>query len=95
LTIVLVPERAASGDTRPATAYLDEDGHFRVTDLEPGSYRAFATTHYDAGLWRNAEFLRQMAKRGAAFAVAEKATARIEVQVLRPEEIQQVEERIQ
>ena len=95
LTILMIPEKVASGDTRTLATYLDQDGHFRLTDLEPGSYRAFAVTNYDKGLWQNAEFLRQMAGRGIALEVSEKGNTRIEVPVLRPADIRQVEERIQ
>jgi hypothetical protein len=95
LTVVIVPEKVPSGDKRPLTAYLDQDGKFRVTDLEPGSYRAFAVTYYDPGLWQNGEFLRQMAGRGTALEVAEKGSARIEVRVIRASEVRLVEERVQ
>ena len=95
LTVVLIPESVPSGDTRPVTSYLDQDGHFQAADLEPGSYRAFAVTKYDKGLWQNGEFLRQMAGRGITVEVAEKGNARIEVRVLRPSEVRLVEERIQ
>jgi hypothetical protein len=95
LTVVLIPESVSSADTRPVIAYLDPDGHFRVTDLEPGSYRALATTNYDRDLWQNAEFLRQMAKHGAALEVAEKGTARVEVQVVAAAEVRQAEDAIQ
>jgi hypothetical protein len=94
LTVVVIAESVPSGATRPLTGYLDQDGHFSLTDLEPGSYRAFAVTSYDKGLWQNAEFRRQMADRGTAFDVAEKGSAHIEVKVVPAGEIRQVEERI-
>jgi hypothetical protein len=95
LTVVMVPEKVLSGDKRPLTAYLDQDGQFRLTDLEPGSYRAFAVTHYDPGLWQNSEFLRQMSGRGTSLEIAEKGSARIEVRVIRASEVRLVEERIE
>jgi len=95
LTVVLVPEKVPSGDNRPVAAYLDQDGRFQATDLEPGSYRAFAIAAYDSGLWQNAEFQRQIAGRGVAVEVAEKSGARIEVPVLRAADMRQVEERIE
>ena len=95
LTVAIVPEKVPSGDKRPLTAYLDQDGQFRLTDLEPGSYRAFAVTHYDPGLWQNSEFLRQMSGRGTSLEIAEKGSARIEVRVIRASEVRLVEERIE
>jgi hypothetical protein len=95
LTVVLIPEKVPSGDTRPVEAYLDQDGRFQVTDLEPGTYRAFAVTHYDLGLWQNAEFLRQVADRGVALEVAGKSGAPIEVPALRAADVRQVEERLE
>jgi len=94
LTIVTIPENVESKDTRPIAAYLDQDGHFRLSDLEPGTYRVFAVTNYDDGLWRNAEFQRRIAARGTPLEVAEKATARITVPVLPAADVRQVEERI-
>jgi len=95
LTVVLIPESVPSGDNRPVTAYLDQDGRFRVTDLEPGSYRALATTNYDKDLWRNAEFLRLLARRGTPLEVTEKGTARVEAPLLPAGEVRQAEEQIQ
>jgi hypothetical protein len=92
--VVIVPEKLASGDTQPVNAYLAPEGHFQVTDLEPGSYRVFAVTYYDPGLWQSPEFLRQIADRGVAVEVAEKAGVRVEVHALRAAEVRQVEERI-
>ena len=66
-----------------------------MTDLEPGTYRAFAVTHYDLGLWQNAEFLRQVADRGVALEVAGKSGAPIEVPALRAADVRQVEERLE
>jgi len=94
MTVVVIPESVPSGDTRPVAAYLDQDGHFRLTDLEPGSYLAFAVTGYDKGLWQNAEFRRRMAGRGTAFEVAEKGSARIAAAVVPAAEVRQVEEQI-
>lgn len=93
-TVVIVPEKLASGDTQPVNVYLDQAGHFQVTDLEPGSYRVFALTYYEKGLWQSLEFLRQIASRGVAVEVAEKAGAKVEVHALRAGEVRQVEERI-
>ena len=95
LTMVVVPESVPSGDSRPLTVYLDQDGHFSLTDLEPGSYRAFAVTEYDNGLWQNAGFRGRMANRGTAFQVVEKKNARIEVKVVPADEVRQVEAQIQ
>lgn len=95
LTVVLVPESVPSGDRRPVTAYLDQDGRFDLADLEPGSYRVFAVTNYDRGLWQNAEFQRQIAGRGVTLEVAEKRSARIEVPVLQSADVRQVEEGIE
>jgi hypothetical protein len=95
LTVVIVPEKVASGDCAPQTAYLDQDGHFRVTDLEPGNYRLFAVTAYDQGLWQNAQFLRLIAGRGTEVEIAEKGNAKAEVQVLRAADLRAVEDRIE
>lgn len=95
LTVVLVPEKLPSGDRRTVTAYLDQDGRFDLADLEPGSYRAFAVTNYNRGLWQNAEFQRRIAGRGVTLEVAEKRSARIEVPVLQLADVRQVEEEIE
>ena len=83
-------ELPTSGNTRPVQTCLDRDSRFQVTDLEPGTYRAFAVTHYDMGLWQNAEFLRQMADRGVAVEVAGKPGAPIKVQALRAADVRHV-----
>lgn len=95
LAVVLIPEKVASGDTQPVDAYLDPKDHFQVADLEPGSYRVFAVPRYDKGLWQNLEFLRQIAGRGVAVAVAGKAAVKVEVQALRTADVRQIEERIE
>jgi hypothetical protein len=95
LTVVIVPEKVASGDNRPQTVFLDQDGHFRVSELEPGTYRLFAVTRYDQGLWQNGEFLRQIANRGTVVEVAEKGNARVELPVLRGGDLRAVEEHVE
>ena len=94
-TVVIVPDKLASGDTHPVDAYLDELDHFQVTDLEPGSYRVFAVPGYDKGLWQNPGFVRQVAGRGVAVEVAEKAAVKVEVRALRAADVRQIEERIE
>jgi hypothetical protein len=95
LTVVIVPEKVASGDHRTQTVFLDQDGHFRAGELEPGSYRLFAVTNYEQGLWQNAEFLRQIGSRGTVVDVTEKGNARVELPVLRAGDIRAVEDRIE
>jgi len=92
--VLVVPQGVPPEDHWPQIAQLGEDGHFRVTSLAPGHYRAFALTNYDQGLWQNAEFLGQMAARGVPFEVAAKATARIELSLLPSSEVRQVEDGI-
>jgi len=94
-TLMAIPEGVPFAGTRPLSAEIDQDGHFRIAGLAPGHYRAFAVTGYDTGLWQNAEFQRQMANRGTPFEVAEKGSARIEVEAVATSEVRQVEERIQ
>jgi hypothetical protein len=93
--LLAIPEGVPFAGTRPLSAEIDQDGHFRIAGLAPGHYRAFAVTGFDSGLWQNAEFQRQMANRGTAFEVAEKGSARIEVEAVAASEVRQVEERIQ
>jgi protocatechuate 3,4-dioxygenase beta subunit len=95
LTVVMIPEKLPSGATQPVVAYLDPAGHFQATDLEPGTYRAFAVPAYDQGLWQNTEFLRQIAGRGIALDVSEKANVKIELQALRVSEVRQMEDRVE
>jgi len=94
-TLMAIPEGVPFAGTRPLSAEIDQDGHFRIAGLAPGHYRAFAVTGYDTGLCQNAEFQRQMAGRGTPFEVAEKGSARIEVEAVTASEVRQVEERIQ
>jgi hypothetical protein len=94
-TVVLIPAQVASGDTHAIEAYLDAANRFTLTDLEPGTYRVFATPEYDRGLWQNAEFMRQIAGRGVAVEVTAKSTARVEVKPLRASDVSQVAERIE
>jgi hypothetical protein len=95
LAVVLIPEKVASGDTQPVEAYLDPSDRFQVADLEPGSYRVFAVPRYDKGLWQNPDFVRQIAGRGVAAEVAEKATVKVDVHAVRTADLRQVEERIE
>jgi hypothetical protein len=95
LAVVLIPEKVASGDTQPVEAYLDPSDRFQVADLEPGSYRVFAVPRYDKGLWQNPDFVRQIAGRGVAAEVAEKATVQVDVHAVRMADLRQVEERIE
>jgi hypothetical protein len=94
LTVVIVPQKLQSGDSRTQIAYLDQ-GSFQVTDLEPGDYRLFAVTGYDRGLWQNAGFLQQISSRGTVVEVVEKQSPRIELQVLRAAEVRQARERVE
>jgi hypothetical protein len=91
LTLVVIPENVPCVGIGPRTAALDQGGNFRATNLAPGRYRAFALTNYDSGLWQNAEFVRQIASRGAEFEVLERGSARVEVPILPPGEVRQVE----
>jgi hypothetical protein len=94
-TAVLIPKGVPFAGTRPLSAQIDQDGHFRIAGLAPGHYSAFAVTEFDQGLWQNAEYQRRMASRGTAFEVAEKGIARIEMQVVPASEVRQVEGGIQ
>jgi len=94
-SLMAIPEGVPFAGTRPLSAEIDQDGHFRIAGLAPGHYRAFAATGYDNGLWQNAEFQRLMAGRGTPFEVAENGSARIEVERVAASEVRQVEDRIQ
>jgi hypothetical protein len=92
LHVVLVPEKVPLDDFRPKSTLVDQNAHFSIDKLAPGSYRAFAVTNYDAGLWENPDFLAQMARRGTAVELPEKSSAHVEVTVLPASEVQQAEE---
>jgi len=93
LRVVLVPEKIPV-DTRPIATDVDQSGHFSLPNLAPGTYRAFAATSYDPGLWENAEFVRQIASLGTVVELAEKGSAQVELKLLRASEVRLVEERI-
>ena len=95
VTLVAISLKTNFGDAAPVTAYLDPAGHFRVTDLQPGTYRIFAVPAYDSGLWQNPEFLGQIADRGVTVNITEGAATKVQVHALRASEIRQVEERIE
>jgi hypothetical protein len=91
LRAVLAPEKIPLADTRPASTEVDQNGHFSLGNLAPGTYRAFAMNGYDEGLWENAEFLGRIAGQGTPVEVAEKGTIHVELKVLRAGEAQQAE----
>ena len=95
LSVVMVPEKLASGSTRPLRAFLDPQRGFHKADLEPGTYRLFAVPECDWGLWQNSEFLRQIAAKGIVVEVSGKPSAAVQIRALRSDDIRQAEGKVE
>jgi len=85
---------AEKGRSRPVSADVDQNGRFSFADLPPGSYRAYAVSNYDEGLWRNADFLALVAERGVPVEVPDKGAAHVEVSMLSAADIRAAEGRV-
>jgi len=76
--VVLVPESLQRRDLYVATLST-ESGRFRMPDLRPGRYRAFAWKTPPDGAWMDPDFVNLYEKRGVAVEIAGGASEYVEV----------------
>ncbi len=81
-TVVAVPEEKYRKITeRFSTGSTDQNGHFAIHGLAPGSYTVFAWQDLDDGLYYDAGFLKSQESNGVALKVEEGSQQRIELKV--------------
>jgi hypothetical protein len=79
-TIALVPDAARR--LRPdvyRTARTDESGRFRLRDIPPGVYFAFAWEDIEDGIWRDPEFIRSNEGAGRLVRINESGRETVEL----------------
>jgi hypothetical protein len=79
-TVVVVPEEKYRRiQERFGVGSTDQNGHFTIRGLAPGSYTAFAWQDVDDGLYYDADFLKSQESNGTALKVEEGSRQRIEL----------------
>ena len=62
VTVVLAPDRKLAGLADPfRTASTDQNGHYQLQGLRPGSYHVYAFEHLEPGAYEDEEWLRGFA----------------------------------
>jgi uncharacterized protein (DUF2141 family) len=81
-TVVVVPEEKYRKITeRFRSTSTDQNGHFTIRGLAPGSYTVFAWRDLDDGLYYDAAFLKSQESNGASVKVEEGSRQKIELKV--------------
>jgi hypothetical protein len=80
--VILVPDTHRQNPNLYKAASSDLQGHFSMTRVAPGSYKAFAWLSIAAGAYENAEFMARYESRGVPVRVANGAT-RVDLSLIR------------
>jgi hypothetical protein len=64
------------------TANTDENGHFTISAIPPGSYRLFAWSKLNGAAYKNADFMKQYETRGTPVVIEKNGRSRIEATLL-------------
>ena len=80
--VVLVPDTRRQNPNLYKTATSDLQGHFSMTRVAPGSYKAFAWMSLAAGAYENADFMSRYESRGIPVRVTNGAS-RVDLTVIR------------
>jgi protocatechuate 3,4-dioxygenase beta subunit len=79
-TVVVVPEeKYRKIQERFGVGSTDQNGHFTIRGLAPGSYTAFAWQDVDDGLYYDADFLKSQESNGTALKVEEGSRQKIDL----------------
>jgi hypothetical protein len=79
--VVLIPASRQRKDLYVST-FSSESGRFRMPDLPPGRYRAFAWKNPPDGAWMDPDFVDLYEKRGVAVEIAGGASEYVELQAI-------------
>ena len=81
-TVVAVPEeKYRKIDVRFGTGTTDQQGHFVIRGLAPGSYTVFAWQDIEDGLYYDADFLKSQEANGTSLNVEEGSRQKIELKL--------------
>jgi protocatechuate 3,4-dioxygenase beta subunit len=81
-TVVAVPEekyRKLADHFK--TGSTDQQGHFAIRGMAPGSYMLYAWQDVEDGIWRDADFLKSQAANGTSLKVEEGSDQRLELKL--------------
>jgi Carboxypeptidase regulatory-like domain len=85
VTVSLLPDVARRGRLDLyRTASSDARGRFKIEQLPPGDYVAFAWDGFESGEWQNPEFVAPYEARGTRVRVRDSAPTTVEVSALTP-----------
>jgi len=84
-TVIVFPEdqqKWTSSDSRwMGSSRADQQGHFKVTGLPPGTYLAIAVEYVEQGAWRDPEWLARASKTATKFTLDEGATKTLDLKL--------------
>jgi hypothetical protein len=80
--VALIPNPHEGAKHLYRTATTDENGHFTIPAIAPGSYRLFAWSKLNGAAYKNAEFMKQYEARGAPVFIEKNGRSTIEATLL-------------